>query len=94
IEVADTGVGMSESVKSRVFKPFFTTKSQEGTGLGLSISQTLIGHNGGEISVDSAPGEGTRFTVWLPAAEQGEAPNPNDRKDDSLGPENAPSPRP
>jgi signal transduction histidine kinase len=69
IEVADTGIGMSESVKSRIFKPFFTTKSQEGTGLGLSISQTLIAHNGGDISVDSAPGQGTRFTVWLPAAE-------------------------
>jgi len=85
IEVVDTGVGMSESVKSRIFKPFFTTKSQEGTGLGLSISQTLIGHNGGDISVDSAPGEGTRFTVWLPAVdplplgrERDPAPNPGD----------------
>jgi signal transduction histidine kinase len=69
IRVGDTGVGMTESVKSRIFEPFFTTKNQEGTGLGLSISQTLIAHNGGEISVESAPGEGTRFTVWLPGAE-------------------------
>lgn len=69
VRVSDTGIGMTDSVKSQIFKPFFTTKNQEGTGLGLSISQTLIAHNGGEISVESAPGQGTRFTVWLPGAE-------------------------
>lgn len=66
--VTDTGVGMSEAVKAKIFEPFYTTKKQEGTGLGLSISQTLIAHNDGEISVESAPGHGTRFTVWLPGA--------------------------
>jgi two-component system NtrC family sensor kinase len=68
IEVADTGVGMSEDVVDKVFDPFFTTKRHEGTGLGLSISQTLITRQGGSISVESEPGKGTTFTIWLPEA--------------------------
>jgi two-component system NtrC family sensor kinase len=48
-----------------VFDPFFTTKKREGTGLGLSISHTLVQRYGGEITVDSRPGEGAAFTVWL-----------------------------
>lgn len=68
IEVADSGVGMSRDVADKVFDPFFTTKRHEGTGLGLSISQTLITRQGGKISVESAPGEGTTFTIWLPEA--------------------------
>ncbi len=68
IEVADTGVGMSAKMLSKVFDPFFTTKRQEGTGLGLSISQTLISRQGGKISAESEEGVGTRFTIWLPEA--------------------------
>ncbi|WP_320201414.1 sensor histidine kinase [Agrobacterium sp. rho-13.3] len=68
ITVSDTGVGMSEEVVGRIFDPFFTTKRQEGTGLGLSVSQMLIARQGGEISVKSALGAGTAFTVWLPQA--------------------------
>jgi signal transduction histidine kinase len=68
IEVADTGVGMSKDVVDKVFDPFFTTKRHEGTGLGLSISQTLITRQGGSISVESEPGKGTTFTIWLPEA--------------------------
>ncbi|QCI96855.1 cache domain-containing protein [Agrobacterium larrymoorei] len=68
IEVADTGVGMSEEVVGRIFDPFFTTKRQEGTGLGLSVSQMLIARQGGEIAVKSRAGEGTAFTIWLPQA--------------------------
>ena len=68
IEVADTGIGMAAEVMERIFDPFFTTKHQEGTGLGLSISQTLIGRQGGRISVESEPGRGTTFTIWLPEA--------------------------
>lgn len=66
VEVADTGVGMSAEVLSRVFDPFYTTKSRQGTGLGLSITQTLVNRQGGEIRVRSAPGAGTVFTIWLP----------------------------
>ena len=68
LEVEDSGEGMAPEVLRRVFDPFFTTKRRGGTGLGLSISQTLIGRAGGRIEVRSRPGEGTCFTVWLPAA--------------------------
>ncbi|WP_306031115.1 cache domain-containing protein [Stappia sp. MMSF_3263] len=66
VEVADTGVGMSAQVLERVFDPFYTTKSRQGTGLGLSITQTLVSRQGGDIRVDSTPGTGTIFTIWLP----------------------------
>lgn len=68
IEVADTGAGMTPDVMQRVFDPFFTTKRREGTGLGLSISQMLVTRQGGKISVESDPGRGTTFSVWLPEA--------------------------
>jgi two-component system NtrC family sensor kinase len=68
IEVADTGVGMTDDVVAKVFDPFFTTKRREGTGLGLSISQTLVTRQGGRIAVESEPGHGTTFTIWLPEA--------------------------
>ena len=69
IEIIDTGVGMAPEVMQRVFDPFFTTKRREGTGLGLSISQTLVTRQGGKISVESEPGKGTAFTVWLPESD-------------------------
>ena len=67
--VADTGIGMSEELLQKVFDPFFTTKRRDGTGLGLSISQTLISRQGGAMSVESTPGKGTTFTIWLPEAD-------------------------
>ena len=69
IEVSDTGIGMNDDVMTRIFDPFYTTKSASGTGLGLSISQTLITRQGGVISVKSRPGHGTTFRIWLPEAE-------------------------
>jgi hemerythrin-like metal-binding protein len=68
VEIADTGCGMTESVRQRLFEPFFTTKPVgKGTGLGLSISWDIIAHkHGGRIDVQSEPGQGSRFTVWLP----------------------------
>jgi two-component system, NtrC family, sensor kinase len=67
IEIADTGSGMSEEVKRRIFEPFFTTKPVgQGTGLGLSLSFSIVQKHGGRIEVDSEPGVGTRFTVWIP----------------------------
>jgi len=68
IEISDNGPGMSEDVRKRIFEPFFTTKpTDRGTGLGLSVSYFIITENhGGEMSVESAPGEGTRFIIRLP----------------------------
>ena len=66
--MADTGIGMAADLVARIFDPFFTTKRQQGTGLGLSISQTLVSRQGGALSVESAPGAGTTFTIWLPEA--------------------------
>lgn len=68
IEVEDNGPGMDTNTRNRVFEPFFTTKGQdEGTGLGLSISYFIVvDDHGGQMSVDSTLGKGTRFTVKLP----------------------------
>jgi len=68
LEVADTGVGMSEEVRARAFEPLFTTKPQgKGTGLGLAICADFVAAVGGRIEVVSRPGEGTTFRVTLPA---------------------------
>jgi PAS domain S-box-containing protein len=66
ITVADTGMGMSDDVRKKVFDPFFTTKGEEGTGLGLSVSHSIVERHGGDLKVDSRPGEGTTFTITLP----------------------------
>ncbi len=67
IEVEDTGTGLDEPSRLRVFEPFYTTKDVgEGTGLGLSVSWGIIREHGGWIDVASSPGEGSTFTVYLP----------------------------
>ncbi len=68
IEIEDNGPGMEEETRKRVFEPFFTTKPVgEGTGLGLSVSYFIITENhGGDISVESKPGTGTKFFISLP----------------------------
>jgi signal transduction histidine kinase len=69
IHLEDTGPGMSHTVLKSIFDPFFTTKaSGSGTGLGLSVSLGIVQKHGGEIKVESKVGEGSRFTVILPAA--------------------------
>ncbi len=69
ISIRDTGCGMDEETRAHIFEPFFTTKPVgEGTGLGLSIVFRIIEDHHGQISVDSAPGKGTEFTIRLPIA--------------------------
>ncbi|MCX8116844.1 MAG: GAF domain-containing protein [Desulfobacterota bacterium] len=63
--IEDTGMGISEEHLPRLFDPFFTTK-EEGMGLGLSIAHRIIDQHHGKIEVESTPGKGTRFTVWIP----------------------------
>ncbi|WP_149195450.1 sensor histidine kinase [Luteimonas suaedae] len=67
IALSDNGEGMHAAVMARIFEPFFSTKSAaEGTGLGLAVIRDLVQAAGGSISVDSAPGAGTTFTIALP----------------------------
>jgi signal transduction histidine kinase len=68
--IADQGNGMDEETRARIFEPFFTTKKR-GTGLGLAIVKQIVEQHGGTIAINSAPGEGTRFTVELPLKDSG-----------------------
>ncbi len=71
VRVEDTGVGIHEENLSRIFEPFFTTRPVgSGTGLGLSVSYGIIKEHGGHIEVDSTPGKGSVFTVWLPVGKK------------------------
>lgn len=89
LEVKDEGEGMPEEVKERVFDPFFTTKEQgKGTGLGLSTVYGIVKNHQGWVAVESSPGQGAAFSVYLPA-EGGRAPQGSQKegeKDPAKGP--------
>jgi signal transduction histidine kinase len=73
LRVRDTGCGIPADILPHVFEPFFTTKRGKGTGLGLSISQSYVRSHGGDIQLESTPGEGTCVRLTIPVRQAGKA---------------------
>jgi len=74
VTVTDNGTGIDPEVMPRIFQPYFSTKHRSlnrGTGLNLALCLTVIMRHGGIITAESSPGSGTKFSIWLPVAEQG-----------------------
>ena len=70
IVVVDTGIGIAPFEQKRIFEPFYRSRRDkrfpQGMGLGLSIARDLVAAHGGRLDVESEPGQGSRFTIWLP----------------------------
>jgi signal transduction histidine kinase len=73
-EVEDSGVGMTERVRTRIFEPFFTTKGEGGNGMGLTVCYGIVQEHNGTIEVESEPGRGTLFRLAFPSAKPARPP--------------------
>jgi signal transduction histidine kinase len=76
VRIGDDGPGIPEELQHRIFQPFFTTKGKEGTGLGLAMVYAFVQRHAGKLTLDTAPGRGTTFTLWFPAHQGGPAAPP------------------
>ena len=88
LSVADDGCGIPNEVKSRIFDPFFSTK-ERGTGLGLAVVRQIVDGSGGRVEVQSEPGRGSRFDVWLPTRPPAVAPTRRSGRRTPLGRESS-----
>ncbi|MBI3977455.1 MAG: GAF domain-containing protein [Chloroflexi bacterium] len=86
VDVADSGVGMSETVRQRCLEPFFTTKGERGTGLGLAAVYGIVRRHSGEIAIASTPGKGTTFSLQFPVRTAPPALDGGHRDSHSSGP--------
>jgi signal transduction histidine kinase len=69
VDISDTGIGISDEDRSRIFEPFFSTR-KKGSGLGLWVTQDIVRHHGGHIEISSVMNRGTTFRIFLPVSPQ------------------------
>ena len=79
LSIQDTGIGIPPEDMNKLFDPFFSTK-EGGVGLGLSIAHRIIDQHRGKIQMESTPGQGTLFTLWLPISQEEDDGNHPDRR--------------